>query len=139
MSRVVVADTGPLFALINQSDSWHEPVIRWWREHGTRVVVCSALLPELCYLLHTRVSPLAEIDFLRGVLRNDFVIETTTDHDLVRAAELMRKYADHPLGYVDASVMAMAERLGTRTILTTDRRHFGAVRDRKGRALELVP
>ncbi len=139
MSRIVVADTGPLFALVNASDVWHERVLAWWMHHGADVVICDAVLPELCYLLQTRVSPLAEIDFVQGIRRNDFVVEALTDSDRFRCVDIMRKYVDHPLGYVDACVLAMAERLGARAILTTDRRHFGAVRDRKGRVLTLVP
>ena len=48
-------------------------------------------------------------------------------------------YLDFPLGFVDATVMAVAERLGAREILTTDRRHFGAVRSNGSRLVSLVP
>jgi len=44
-----------------------------------------------------------------------------------------------PLGGTDASVIALAERLGARMILTLDRRHFAAVAPRDGRAFELPP
>jgi predicted nucleic acid-binding protein len=49
------------------------------------------------------------------------------------------KYADLPLGTVDASVVAAAERLDLRTIATFDRRHFGVVRPRHLDSFELVP
>jgi predicted nucleic acid-binding protein len=54
-----------------------------------------------------------------------------------RAAELVRKYADLPLGAVDASVIAVAERLGDFEVATTDRRHFHAVRE--ARVFTLYP
>ena len=137
--ELVVVDTGPLFALINKSDAWHERVFRWWEQGEADVVVAGPVLPEVCYLLSTRISSLAEIDFLQVVRRGDFEVEYAQALDLERAVELMKKNVNFPLGYVDASVVAIAERLGARTICTTDRRHFGSMRDRKGRAFALVP
>jgi hypothetical protein len=39
-------------------------------------------------------------------------------------ADLVRQYADFPLGTADASVIAVAERLGATHIATIDHRHF---------------
>jgi hypothetical protein len=66
-------------------------------------------------------------------------MEPLAGDDLPRAADLMLAYADLPLGFVDASIIAMAERLDITTILTTDRRHFGAVRPSHCERLRLVP
>ena len=55
-----------------------------------------------------------------------------------RMAELVARYHDLPLGTVDASVIAAAERLGTNDIATLDRRHFAVVRSNIG-ALNLLP
>jgi len=57
----------------------------------------------------------------------------------VRMSELVEQYADFPLGGIDASVIALAERLGAPTVVTLDRRHFAAVRPRHRDAFELVP
>jgi predicted nucleic acid-binding protein len=54
-------------------------------------------------------------------------------------AELVRKYADLPLGAVDASVVAIAERLGVREIATLDRRHFSVARPRHAEVFSIVP
>jgi len=59
--------------------------------------------------------------------------------DLDRMAELVEKYADFPLGLVDASVIAVAERLGADEIATLDRRHFSVVRPAHLRAFTLLP
>jgi predicted nucleic acid-binding protein len=53
--------------------------------------------------------------------------------------ELVEKYADFPLGAVDASVIAIAERLGADAIATLDRRHFAVVRPKAPIYFELVP
>jgi uncharacterized protein len=56
-----------------------------------------------------------------------------------RIAELVEQYADFPLGGTDASVIALAERLDTATIITLDHRHFAAVAPRHTKAFELLP
>ena len=79
----------------------------------------------------------AEADFLAALSRHDFDPIPLTSRDYARAAELVRKYADLPLGAVDASVIAVAERLGDREVATTDRRHFHAVQE--ARVFTLYP
>lgn len=61
--------------------------------------------------------------------------------DLVRALELDAKFKDLDLGLVDGTVAAVAERREVFLVLTTDRRHFSAIRvgPRLAQALELVP
>jgi predicted nucleic acid-binding protein len=54
-------------------------------------------------------------------------------------AELVKQYADFPLGSVDASVVAVAERLGVEHVATLDRRHFSVVQPSHVAALVLVP
>lgn len=135
----VVADTGALYALVDRSDRWHLPVTQWWASHGSRAVVPVVVLPEVCYLLHTRIGTAAEEAFIRSVADREFVLEALDDDDLPRAADVMRRYADLGLGFVDAALTAVAERLETRELLTTDRKHFGVVRPRHARAFVLLP
>jgi predicted nucleic acid-binding protein len=67
------------------------------------------------------------------------VVETLTHGDWVRVRALVRQYADLPLGGTDASMVALAERLGADRIATLDRRHFGVVRPDHAPALSLLP
>jgi predicted nucleic acid-binding protein len=135
----VIADTGPLYALVDRTDAWHERVITWWSKRARNVVVPSVVLPEVSYLLQTRIGSAAEQAFIQAVADGEFIIEPLEQEDIARAAELLREYADLPLGFVDAAVVATAERLGTREILTTDRRRFGVVKPIHTKALVLVP
>jgi uncharacterized protein len=59
--------------------------------------------------------------------------------DLTQMGELVRTYADFPLGAVDASVLAVAERFGVDRIATLDRKHFTVVKPRHVPALTLLP
>ena len=136
---IVIADTGALYALVDKSDAWHARVLAWWRVHGASVVVPSSVLPELCYLLQARIGVDAEHAFVRALADGEFVLEDLVMEDVAHAAAIMAQYANFPLGFVDSVIVATAERLSTRELLTTDRRHFGAVRPKHARAFALLP
>jgi predicted nucleic acid-binding protein len=135
----VIADTGPLYALVDADDAWHSRVVEWWRANKSPIVVPACVLPELCYLLHTRISPDAEAAFVRAIANGEFTIEPLEPEDIVRADIIMQKYTDLDLGFTDATVIATAERLDAVEILTTDRRHFAQVRPRHAGSLTLRP
>lgn len=135
----IVADTGALYALADADDRWHQRVVEWWRGNVVPILVPVTVLPEVTYLLATRIGPAAGEGFVRAVADGELITEPLEQEDVVRAADLLRQYADLPLGFVDATVAAMAERLGSRTLLTTDRRHFSVVRPKSARTYALVP
>jgi predicted nucleic acid-binding protein len=92
---------------------------------------------EAAYMVGKRLGPSAEAAFLRGI--SAFDIDVPTPHDWTRVGDLVEQYADFPLGGVDASVVALAERLGTDLVITLDERHFRAVRPRHCAAFRLLP
>ncbi len=136
---IIVADTGPLYALVDKRDAWHARVTRWWSEAARDIVIPMSVLPEVCYLLQTRIGPAAETAFVAAIATGELITEAIEPEDVARSAVLMREYADLPMGFVDASVIAVAERLGSRGILTTDRKHFGVVRPLHVKSLALFP
>lgn len=74
------------------------------------------------------MGPIAEQAFVRAVANAELVVEPLLEEDMPRIADIMRTYRDVPLGFVDACIVALSERLDTRSVLTTDRGHFGVVR-----------
>lgn len=86
-----------------------------------------------------RVGPAMETQFLYGVAQGDFEPVDLTAADYERMAELNEQYEDLPLGTTDASVIALAGRLGITEVATLDRRHFTAVRPQHVDALTLLP
>ena len=135
----IVADTGAIFALIDSSDAWHGRVRDWWGSATRNVVLPVTILPEVSYLLQKRIGSAAQEALVRAIADGELVVEHLDDEDFPRIADIMHAYRDLPLGFVDASVAAVAERLETRDILTTDRKHFGIVRPRHARAFALLP
>jgi len=124
---------------MDRDDAWHSRVIRWWTDTRFECRVPVTVLPELAYLAGTRLGPEAEIALARALAEGEFAVEQLDSEDFPRISDLTMTYADMPLGFTDASIIAMAERLDVRTLVTTDRRHFGSVRPAHVRFLELVP
>ena len=73
--------------------------------------------------------------FYAGLLDGSYVVADVPRDQYARIVELNRQYPD--IGFVDASVVAIAESRGLRRIATTDRRHFGPLA--AGLSLELLP
>ncbi len=94
---------------------------------------------ELRRLLSDRIGAHAELAFVGSLAAGELVVEPVLDSDWGRIAELIEQYIDLPLGMVDASVVALAERRGLETIATLDERHFRVVRPRHTQAFTLVP
>jgi uncharacterized protein len=97
------------------------------------------VVTEVAYLLETRMGVEAEVRFLGDLAAGELVTEQVAPGDWLRIAELVAAYRDLPLGTVDASVVALSERLGTRSIATLDRRHFAVVRPVHANAFDLFP
>jgi predicted nucleic acid-binding protein len=98
------------------------------------------VLTEVCYLLQRRCGSLIEARFLRELAADDrFALVPIVREDLPRVAELVEQYQDFPLGGADASVIALAERLGVARIATLDHRHFTVVRPRHVATFTLLP
>ena len=96
------------------------------------------VITEVAYLLGTRVGVDAEVRFIGDLAAGNLIPEPVAAADWLRIAELVATYRDLPLGTVDASVVAAAERLNVRKIATLDRRHFTVVRPAMG-DFQLVP
>jgi uncharacterized protein len=93
----------------------------------------------VAYLIGTRLGWQAEVRFLGDLASGTLTLEPLHAADLVRIAELVARYHDLPLGAVDASVVAAAERLAIGDVATIDRRHFGVVRPNHADAFRLLP
>lgn len=97
------------------------------------------MVTEVAYLLGSRLGADAEVRFLGDLASGSFMVEAVAAADWLRIAELVWCHRNLPLGTVDASVVAAAERLGARALATFDRRHLSAVRPAHITAFDLLP
>lgn len=134
-----VIDSGAIYALYDADDA-HHPRVRAAvaRERGP-LLVPTALLAEVDYLVRTYLGVDAELHLLHDLRSGFFQLVPLTDTDLRLCGALIARYRDADLGLADASILAAAERLGIRRVLTVDERHFRLVRLRDGTAVTVLP
>jgi predicted nucleic acid-binding protein len=107
--------------------------------HPGPLIVPHPVITEVVYLIGTRLGPAAEARFLADLASGAFDVEPVEPGGWLRIAELVWQYRDLPLGAVDASVVATAERLQIAEIGTLDRRHFSIVRPTLRQGFTLLP
>lgn len=135
----LILDTGPLLAALDAADPDHERCASLVTDAREDLVVPVLVLAELDYWCHERLGARAWLTFLEDLIVGAYRVEAPSSADLERCHELQSKYDTLGLGVVDASVIALAERLGEERIGTLDHRHFHAVRPTHVEAFELVP
>ncbi len=133
----LLVDTGVLYALADRTDAWHARARALCASTRDSLLAPITVVPEVTYLLATRLGAHAELAFVRSVADGEIGIEPVDAATCVRAQEVMMEYPD--IGFVDATLVALAERLKVSKIATTDRRHFAAIQPRHVPRLTLVP
>jgi uncharacterized protein len=118
-------------------DRDHARAVSILEDGSLQPVIPALVVAEATYLIGSRLGPAAEAGFLEALVHLD--IESPRPEEWRRIGELVREYSNFPLGGTDASVVSLAERLGTDTILSFDHRHFSAVRPRHAPAFQLLP
>ncbi len=139
MKEKSIFDTGFLYAYFDETDAHHESCDAIFVREFPNALLPDVVLPELAYLILRRLDVEKLTRFLRSVANKDFELVRTTKADLERAAEILEKYDDNNIDFVDAVIAAMAERLNITKILTVDRRHFSAFKPRHCAAFEILP
>jgi uncharacterized protein len=134
----LVLDTGPIVAALNEQDPDHERCAALLADTDD-LLLPGPILVEVDYWLLKLGGPQVWSDFVADVANGAYRLEHPSDVDLMRAAELEGIYADLDLGFVDAAVIALCERLGEMRVATLDRRHFSVVRPSHCEHLTLLP
>jgi uncharacterized protein len=107
MSRLILADTGPLVALFHGADLAHPWTLARFQEFTEPLVTCEAVLTEALHLL--RKVPPAQFNLLalwdREILRIQFSAEQ--EKDALR--KLLRRFDSVPMSFADACLVRMSE------------------------------
>jgi predicted nucleic acid-binding protein len=134
-----LVDTSFLVSLANPRERSHRKCLAVAQSIRTALLIPVTVLPEVTYLIAARLGHYAMRQFVHSTRNPAWTLVPLLNSDLERAAELLDQYHDAKLDFVDATVIAMAERLNVRRILTLDRRHFELIRPRHCPAFELLP
>ncbi|MBJ7608126.1 MAG: PIN domain-containing protein [Candidatus Dormibacteraeota bacterium] len=134
----LILDSSGIIALLDQSQDDHLQCVEAASGHDELVVPMLTLV-EVDYWCRKAAIAAAFATFVADIRRGTYQLESVDAPDAVRCVELAETYADLDLGIVDASVIALAERLGVTEVLTLDRRDFSVVRPRHCASLTLLP
>jgi predicted nucleic acid-binding protein len=135
----LISDTGPIYAAMDRSDVDHAACTQLFEASTETVLVPAPVVVELDWLASRRLGTNSFLSFLADVQENRLEVIELTRADYARTKELMDRYSDLQLGFVDAAVIAVVERLAETKLATLDHRHFTVVRPRHIPALRLIP
>ncbi len=133
-----IIDTGFMLAVLSRNDPGHDACSDALRRE-TNPLMPSIVLPELAYMVVRDLGYKPFIRLMRQMQSNLDKLIIVTEQDLFRTTDIMEKYADSKIDFVDCAIMAMAERLNISRILTVDQRDFRILRPSHIDAFEILP
>ena len=134
-----IVDTSFLVSLANANEAEHHACVAVAQTLRERLVVPHVVLPEATYLIDKYLGHRAMQTFVTRMTMPAWTLEPLREGDLARVATILARYRDQRLDFTDAAIIAIAERLRIRRVLTLDRRHFQVIRPQHCPAFELLP
>jgi predicted nucleic acid-binding protein len=135
----VIVDTSAVLAFFDTDEPDHAAVTAVLDAATEPLVVSPYVVAELDYLVASRLGVSAELAVLRELAAGAWDLAAFGGEDLVQAHAVVERCADQSIGLADASIVILAARYQTRTVVTLDRRHFGVVRPVDGGAFTILP
>lgn len=108
----VLLDTGAIVALLDRTETYHDPCVQVVEHLERPLVSCEAVIAESCYLL--RRLPGAAETVLENVERGVFQIPFQLSRSAAPVRSIMRKYRDVPVAFADACLIHLADELNSR-------------------------
>ena len=134
----VLVDAGPLVALIDRSDPWHQRCAAVLATFRDPLGTVWPAFTEAMYLLRADSRDQRALwDMI--ILGSVRFVAVNGDEDYPRMRELMWKYRDLPMDLVDAALVRVAEREGLRRVFTIDRHDFEIYRPYRLGRFEILP
>jgi len=132
-----LVDTGALLVLLDRDDRWHAACADAFSSLRLPFATSSAVLTELFHLLgDDRRAVVAGWRLMRS---GAITVQPVGDSDLPALEQLMSRYHDRPMDFVDATLVHLAQRLSLSTILTVDNDDFETYRIGTKKRFRVVP
>lgn len=135
----LILDTGPLYASLDRSDQDHAACRAMIERADEPLVIPAPVLVEVDYWIGQRMTPGVLVALLADIESGAYRVANLEPADYTRVRELCDRYADADIGFVDAAVLALVERLNEPKLATLDRRHFSLLRPRHRASIDLLP
>jgi len=137
VSGQVLVDTGPIVAILSESDAHHQACVAQLQRIRGPLLTCWPVITEAAWLL--RAYPSAVGRLLSSFHGGPFELVPLGEADLSGIAAILAKYKGLGIQLADASLVHLANREGIETMFTLDRRDFGVLRLSRGKKLRLIP
>ncbi len=129
-------DTGALIALLDRDDRWHQRCAEAFTTLRLPLATSAAVLAELFHLLDDD----RELTAAWGLLRSGAItVLPLDDLDLPELEALMKRYADRPMDFADATLVHLARRESLSTVFTVDHDDFETYRIEGRKRFRIVP
>ncbi|MEX2274708.1 MAG: PIN domain-containing protein [Actinomycetota bacterium] len=135
----LILDTGVVYAALDRDDRDHVRCRTLIEAADELRVLPAPILPEVDYWVTQHLGVGVMVSFLRDIVEGSFMVEHLEAEDYPRIVSVIDDYADAEVGFVDAAVLAVAERMQETKIATLDRRHFSLLRPAHASSLDLLP
>lgn len=136
---MLLVDTNIWLAAADRRSDRHQDCAQVLRVHVGELAVPVPVIAETSWLILDRLGVASQNEFLRMVASGRIEPIDLEPADWARCLNLTETYADMSLDLMDASIVAVAERLGITTLATLNHRDFTVVRPRHLDAFELLP
>lgn len=134
-----IADTSFMLGYLNKRDIDHEACMKVFKVQK-EIYLPQSTLAEIGYMLGRSSGNWSVVFFLRNLPAvAKFHLVALEFEDVKRTADILEKYADTRVDFVDATIVAVAERLKISRILTLDHRDFSLIRPEHVEHFELLP
>ncbi len=135
--RSVLLDTGAFVALLDRSEKSHARCADFFSSFAGKLFTTEPVLTEtICLVGSTAKAKSACIEF---ILKGGATLVPQSLSGLARASALMEKYADVPMDFADATLVALAEEADVNEIFTLDARGFRTYRIHGKKLFTLLP
>ena len=135
----LILDTGPLYASLDRSDAYYSVCRRLFEASEEPLVIPAPVLVEVDYWIHARLHQGVLAALVDDIIAGAYRVEDLCPADYLRVYDVISSYEDADVGFVDAAVLAIVERLNEPKLATLDQRHFRMLRPRHVPALTLLP
>jgi predicted nucleic acid-binding protein len=137
LTRQVLVDTGPIVAILLESDEHHEACVEQLHHILGPLLTCWPVITEAAWLL--RAYPQAIRKLLSSFHGLPFELVPLSEADLPGIAAILSKYEGLGIQLAAASLVHLANREGIEIMFTLDRRDFSVLRLARGKKLRLIP
>ncbi len=118
MKELIIIDTGPLVALLNSKDTYHDWITHQITTFEPPLFTCEAVITETHFLSCQNTD---KDNAIINLATNGFMkIPFHFDKEMESIKNLMEKYINVPMSFADACLVRMAELYSNSTVLTLD-------------------